>query len=52
MLQNPASKYHAFPPVDLADRQWPSRSMSLATIIYAGMRQYEGPSLALSLILI
>ena len=28
MLQNPASKYHAFPPVDLADRQWPSRSMS------------------------
>ena len=28
MLQNPASKYRAFPPVDLADRHWPSRSIS------------------------
>jgi 2-isopropylmalate synthase len=24
MLQNPAAKYRAFPPVQLSDRQWPN----------------------------
>ena len=30
MLKNPASKYTAFPPVPLADRQWPGRSITQA----------------------
>ena len=28
MLQNPAAKYHAFPPVNLVDRNWPNRSLT------------------------
>lgn len=28
MLQNPASKYRAFPAVDLPDRQWPNKILS------------------------
>ena len=28
MLKNPAAKYRPFPAVDLADRQWPSRSIT------------------------
>jgi 2-isopropylmalate synthase len=28
MLSRPASKYRAFPTIDLADRQWPSRSIT------------------------
>ena len=32
MLKNPASKYTAFPPVALADRQWPERSITRAPI--------------------
>ncbi|WP_300456486.1 2-isopropylmalate synthase [Accumulibacter sp.] len=28
MLQNPATKYRPFPSVDLADRQWPHRSIT------------------------
>ena len=28
MLTNPAAKYRAFPAVPLADRQWPSRSIT------------------------
>ncbi len=28
MLQNPATKYRAFPPVDLPDRQWPGRTIT------------------------
>ncbi|WP_296002882.1 2-isopropylmalate synthase [Rugamonas sp.] len=28
MLQNPAAKYRAFPPVQLTDRQWPNRVIS------------------------
>ena len=28
MLPNPATKYRSFPPVELADRQWPSRTIS------------------------
>ncbi|MEH6436836.1 2-isopropylmalate synthase [Massilia sp. DD77] len=28
MLQNPAAKYRPFPAVDLADRQWPSRTIT------------------------
>ena len=28
MLPNPATKYRSFPPVDLADRQWPSRRIT------------------------
>ena len=28
MLQNPASKYHPFPTIALAERQWPSRSIT------------------------
>ncbi|MBK1681619.1 2-isopropylmalate synthase [Rhodocyclus tenuis] len=30
MLQQPAAKYHAFPPVRLADRQWPNNVISRA----------------------
>ncbi len=32
MLKNPASKYTAFPPVSIADRQWPSRTITHAPI--------------------
>ncbi|MGF6772733.1 2-isopropylmalate synthase [Paraburkholderia sp. GAS199] len=32
MLKNPASKYRAFNPVQLPDRQWPSRSITRAPI--------------------
>ena len=32
MLKNPASKYTAFPPVDIADRQWPSRTITSAPV--------------------
>ncbi len=32
MLQNPATKYAAFPPVDLKDRQWPGRVIERAPI--------------------
>ena len=32
MLQNPSSKYTAFPPIPLADRQWPKRMISRAPI--------------------
>ena len=28
MLQNPAAKYHAFPPVNLVDRSWPNRTIT------------------------
>ncbi|MFP5394155.1 MAG: 2-isopropylmalate synthase [Gammaproteobacteria bacterium] len=28
MLKNPSTKYRAFPPVDLPDRQWPSRTIT------------------------
>ncbi|NHZ79926.1 2-isopropylmalate synthase [Massilia sp. CCM 8695] len=28
MLQNPSSKYRAFPPVNLSDRQWPDRAIT------------------------
>ena len=28
MPQNPATKYHAFPPVNLVDRSWPNRSIT------------------------
>ncbi|PWF49369.1 2-isopropylmalate synthase [Massilia glaciei] len=28
MLQNPSSKYRAFPPVNLTDRQWPNRTIT------------------------
>src|SRR4249919_350659 len=28
MLRNPSTKYRPFPPVDLADRTWPSRVIS------------------------
>jgi 2-isopropylmalate synthase len=30
MLQQPADKYHPFPPVQLTDRQWPGRTLSQA----------------------
>lgn len=30
MLRDPSSKYRAFPPVDLPDRQWPSRAIVAA----------------------
>ena len=30
MLTDPSHKYRAFPPVDLADRQWPSRTLTRA----------------------
>jgi 2-isopropylmalate synthase len=32
MLSNPSSKYRAFPTVPLADRQWPSRSITRAPV--------------------
>jgi 2-isopropylmalate synthase len=32
MLKNPATKYRPFPPVDLADRQWPNRVLTRAPI--------------------
>ena len=32
MLQNPSTKYTAFPPIPLADRQWPKRMISRAPI--------------------
>ena len=32
MLQNPSQKYHAFPPIPLADRQWPNRIISAPPI--------------------
>lgn len=32
MLKNPASKYTAFPPVNIADRQWPSRTITAAPV--------------------
>ena len=32
MLQNPASKYRAFPPVQLSERQWPNQVISKAPI--------------------
>ncbi|MGE5472354.1 MAG: 2-isopropylmalate synthase [Bacteroidota bacterium] len=28
MLQNPATKYHPFAPIQLADRQWPNRTIT------------------------
>jgi 2-isopropylmalate synthase len=32
MLQNPASKYRAFPPVQLSERQWPNQVITKAPI--------------------
>ncbi|MDP3653518.1 MAG: 2-isopropylmalate synthase [Rhodoferax sp.] len=32
MLPNPATKYRAFPPVQLADRQWPARTLTAPPI--------------------
>jgi 2-isopropylmalate synthase len=32
MLKNPATKYRSFKPVNLADRQWPSRTITRAPI--------------------
>ena len=32
MLQNPATKYRAFPAIDLPDRQWPSRTITTPPI--------------------
>ncbi len=32
MMQNPAAKYRAFPPVDLPDRQWPGKTIQAAPI--------------------
>src|ERR1700745_3827778 len=32
MLQNPAAKYRAFPPVQLSDRQWPNNTITRAPI--------------------
>ena len=32
MLKNPASKYRAFPAIDLPNRQWPSRTITQAPI--------------------
>lgn len=32
MLQNPQHKYPAFPPIELADRQWPSKTTAHAPI--------------------
>lgn len=32
MFKNPATKYQAFPPVQLADRQWPGRSITKAPV--------------------
>lgn len=30
MIHDPAAKYRAFPPIDLPDRQWPSRTITAA----------------------
>ena len=32
MLKNPATKYTAFPPVNIDQRQWPSRSITRAPV--------------------
>jgi len=32
MLQHPAEKYRPFPPLELAERQWPSRTITCAPI--------------------
>lgn len=32
MLKNPSSKYRAFPAINLPDRQWPSRTITQASI--------------------
>jgi hypothetical protein len=32
MLSNPAAKYRPFPAINLADRQWPNRTLSAAPI--------------------
>ncbi|MFJ5427749.1 2-isopropylmalate synthase [Pectobacterium actinidiae] len=32
MLTDPSQKYRPFPPVDLADRQWPSRTLTCAPV--------------------
>ncbi|WP_144145969.1 2-isopropylmalate synthase [Paraburkholderia sp. BCC1884] len=32
MLKNPATKYRSFKPIDLTDRQWPSRTITRAPI--------------------
>ena len=32
MLQRPETKYRAFPPINLADRQWPSRTITRSPI--------------------
>ncbi len=32
MMRNPTSKYHAFPPVNLVDRNWPSHTITQAPI--------------------
>ncbi|CAE6820113.1 MULTISPECIES: 2-isopropylmalate synthase [Paraburkholderia] len=32
MLKNPATKYHSFKPINLTDRQWPSRVITRAPI--------------------
>ncbi|MFM0153770.1 2-isopropylmalate synthase [Paraburkholderia sediminicola] len=32
MLKNPATKYHSFKPINLTDRQWPSRTITRAPI--------------------
>ena len=32
MLTNPAAKYRPFPAIDLADRQWPSRTITTPPI--------------------
>jgi len=32
MLTDPSKKYRPFPPVDLADRQWPSRTLTQAPV--------------------
>ena len=30
MLRDPSTKYRPFPPIDLPDRQWPSRTITAA----------------------
>ena len=32
MLSNPATKYRAFPAIDLPQRQWPSRTITQAPV--------------------
>ena len=32
MLKNPATKYTAFPPIRLTDRQWPAQTITQAPI--------------------